>query len=86
MKHIICLPPKFICFLFLIFCFSFLSFSQTFYITTFAGNSSGGFSGDGGQATSAEINFPQNIFLTGAPGDVYIADAWNNRIRMVNPG
>jgi uncharacterized protein YjiK len=52
-------------------------------ITTVAGNGTGGFSGDGGQATAAEINFPEGIALdTG--GDLFIADEGNARVREVN--
>ena len=57
-------------------------------IQTFAGNGyayagSGGFSGDGGPATAAELNQPQAVAIS-ASGNVYIADWGNNRIRMVN--
>ncbi len=51
-------------------------------INTFAGNSSGGFSGDGGPAVAAELYYPSGV-ATDAMGNVYIADAANNRIRMV---
>ncbi len=52
-------------------------------ISTFAGNGIQGFSGDGGAATNAEINFPLGI----APdndGNVFIVDSDNSRIRKVN--
>ena len=58
-------------------------------ISTFAGNGfgaltgSGGFSGDGGQATAAELNNPYGVAVD-ASGNVYIADGGNNRIRKVN--
>jgi len=51
-------------------------------ITTVAGNGSAGFIGDGGAATSAELNFPTGIFVDGS-GNLFIADAGNNRIRKV---
>jgi sugar lactone lactonase YvrE len=51
-------------------------------ITTIAGNGTAGFSGDGGQATNAEINSPQDIKVDGN-GNLYIADG-NDRIRAVN--
>jgi RHS repeat-associated protein len=51
-------------------------------ITTVAGNGTGGYSGDGGPATSAEINAPWDI-TTDAGGDIYIADSWNHVIRAV---
>ncbi len=52
-------------------------------IRTFAGNGSYGFSGDGGQATAAEIALPWGIAVDAA-GQMYIADFGNNRIRLVN--
>jgi len=52
-------------------------------ISTFAGNGTAGFSGDGGPATSAELNSPSVVALDGS-GNVYIADTHNNRIRIVN--
>ena len=43
----------------------------------------GGFSGDGGPATSAEINRPAGVALD-TLGNLYIADSLNDRIRKVN--
>ncbi len=43
----------------------------------------GGYSGDGGPATDAEINEPGGI-CTDALGDIFIADYANNAIREVN--
>ena len=51
-------------------------------IYTVAGDGTGGFSGDGGPATSAELNFPQGVALDGA-GNVLIADARNERVRVM---
>ena len=53
-------------------------------ITTFAGNGTSGFLGDGGAATAAELASPQGVAVDGA-GAVYIADNRNNRIRKVAP-
>jgi uncharacterized protein (TIGR03437 family) len=53
-------------------------------ITTVAGDATEGFSGDGGLAVNASINIPSDVAIDGA-GNLYIADAGNNRIRMVNP-
>jgi sugar lactone lactonase YvrE len=52
------------------------------HIYTIAGNGTSGYSGDGGPATSAEIDFPYAIAVDGA-GNLLIADTLNNRIRAV---
>jgi trimeric autotransporter adhesin len=57
--------------------------ASTGIITTVAGNGTAGFSGDGGAATSAELNVPEAIALDAA-GNLYIADTFNNRVRKVN--
>jgi trimeric autotransporter adhesin len=62
-------------------------------ISTFAGNGSYGYSGDGGDATSASLYYPTAVALieppSGPDGDppnpnVLIADSENNRIRSVD--
>jgi sugar lactone lactonase YvrE len=61
-------------------------------ITTVAGNYDkakandglGGFVGDGGPATEAQLNCPQGVAVDGA-GDLFIADTFNHAIRMVTP-
>ena len=66
--------------------------AKTGIITTVAGDYAadkandglGGFSGDGGPATSAQLNDPQGIAVDGA-GDLFIADTFNNAIREVTP-
>ncbi|QQS47834.1 MAG: hypothetical protein IPM66_04030 [Acidobacteriota bacterium] len=52
-------------------------------ITTVAGNGTLGYSGDGGPATSARLNLPNNVWVDGA-GNIFISDAGNSRIRKVN--
>jgi hypothetical protein len=47
------------------------------------GNMTGGYGGDGGVATSAELNTPYGVALDGK-GNLFIADTGNNRIREVN--
>ena len=51
-------------------------------LTTFAGNGQPGSSGDGGPATSAQLNSPQGVAVDSA-GNVYIADTSNGRVRKV---
>ena len=53
-------------------------------ITTIAGNGVLGTSGDGGPATSAELNVPFGIAL-GAGGKVYVTDGGGGRVRMLTP-
>jgi uncharacterized protein (TIGR03437 family) len=53
-------------------------------ITTVAGNGTYGYSGDGGPATSAELRGPSGIAVDNA-GNLFIADAANSVIRLVNP-
>lgn len=55
-------------------------------IGTFAGNGTAGFSGDGGAATTAELQNPIGVVLDRNTGFVYISDYNNNRIRVVNTG
>ena len=54
-------------------------------ITTFAGNGTNGFSGDGGPATAAELSIPTGTAVDGH-GNVFIADTGNNRVREVSAG
>jgi trimeric autotransporter adhesin len=56
-------------------------------VSVFAGNGfgvngEGDYAGDGGPATSAELNSPEGLAVD-ASGDVYIADTSNSRIRCV---
>jgi hypothetical protein len=52
------------------------------HIYTVAGNGTAGFSGDGGPATTAELNGPGAVTVDTA-GNVVIADTGNNRVRVV---
>ena len=56
--------------------------ASTGTISTIAGNGSGDFRGDGGPATSAELDYPGGVFLDGS-GNIFIADGLNERIRKV---
>jgi sugar lactone lactonase YvrE len=51
-------------------------------ITTVAGNGACCFSGDGGAATSSELDSPAGVAVDAA-GDLYIADRYGERIRKV---
>jgi sugar lactone lactonase YvrE len=55
---------------------------STGVISTVAGNGTGGFSGDNSSATSAELYRPAGVALDSS-GNLYIADAYNNRVRVV---
>jgi len=57
--------------------------ASTGNITTVAGNGTEGFSGDGGAATSAELNYPESVAVD-TSGNFYIGDYGNLRIRKVN--
>ena len=52
-------------------------------ISTYAGNGTTGYSGDGGPATSAQLAWPFGIAVDNG-GNLYIADHDNNVIRKVN--
>jgi trimeric autotransporter adhesin len=54
-------------------------------ITTIAGTGTAGFSGDGGPATTAKLDYPFGVAVDGA-GNLYIADSYNYRIRRVSTG
>ena len=51
--------------------------------TTVAGTGVNGYSGDGGPATSAQLNNPYGVALDAA-GNIYITDTNNQRVRMVS--
>ncbi|MFM8536035.1 MAG: hypothetical protein ACKOEC_21060, partial [Acidimicrobiia bacterium] len=57
--------------------------ASTGTITTLAGTGSPGFSGDGGSATSAQLDSPQGLFID-RTGNVLVADTTNNRIREIH--
>jgi sugar lactone lactonase YvrE len=52
-------------------------------IRTVAGNGTYGFSGDGGPATSAQLNYPTGLAVDGS-GNLFISDPGNHRVRKVN--
>lgn len=55
-------------------------------ISTIAGNHTAGFMGDGGPATTAELNYPAGIGVNGAGTVVTFADYANQRIRQFTVG
>jgi hypothetical protein len=54
-------------------------------ITTVTGNGTCGYAGDGGAATSANLNFPRGVMVDGG-GNLYIADTNNCLVREVSGG
>ncbi len=53
-------------------------------LAAIAGTGSAGFSGDGGAATAAQLDFPWSLAL-GENGELIFADLENNRIRSLTP-
>ena len=54
------------------------------FISTYAGNGTATYGGDGGAATAAMLKQPSGVVTDGA-GNLYIADEGNFRVRMVTP-
>lgn len=52
-------------------------------ITSLAGTRTPGFSGDGGPAVNAQLNFPGGL-ATDQSGNIYIADGPNHRVRRID--
>src|SRR5260370_6444397 len=53
-------------------------------LSVLAGNGLAGFSGDGGPAVNASLNGPWGVGFD-SQGNLYIADAFNNRVRRITP-
>lgn len=54
-------------------------------ITTIAGTGTGGFAGDDGPASAAQLNNPRDIEF-GSDGRLYVADTDNQRVRAIDLG
>ena len=52
-------------------------------VQTIAGTGDAAFGGDGGIATNAQINYPEDMEL-GPDGNLYFADTNNNRVRVID--
>jgi sugar lactone lactonase YvrE len=52
-------------------------------ITTYVGTGVAGYGGDAGPAAAAQLNYPEGV-ATDLSGNLFIADAGNNRIRKVD--
>jgi uncharacterized protein (TIGR03437 family) len=59
--------------------------AQSGLVAPFAGNDTPGYSGDNGPALNAQLNSPVGLALD-SQGNLYIADAGNNRVRRVSQG
>lgn len=64
-------------------CLSVNGWSQ-YVISTFAGNNTAGYSGDGGAPTAAQLNFPTGIAYS--KGNLYVVDSANNVVRVISGG
>src|SRR5258706_5294590 len=59
--------------------------SKQYTISTIEGTNVQGFSGDSGAGASAQLALPGRIALDSS-GKIYIADGFNNRVRMISGG
>lgn len=59
--------------------------AKTGVISTFAGNGSTGYSGDGGEATAARFYNPVAVAVDSS-GNVFVADSGNGAVRMIANG
>jgi len=59
---------------------------STGIINTIAGTGTAGYNGDGIAATTAQLNFPFYILFDQVKCNMYVADYYNNRIRLITGG
>lgn len=57
--------------------------ATTGVLTTIVGNGVPGSSGDGNSASLAQVSGPRGVFIDSSTGDIFIADADNNKIRKI---
>jgi sugar lactone lactonase YvrE len=69
--------------LFIVVCFLSLGLLKAQTISTFAGDGTAAYAGDGGQCTASELNYPIGVVVD-ASGNLYIADMQNNRVRKIS--
>ena len=53
------------------------------YVTIGNTSNIAGYSGDNGPAVTAQFNYPQGVAVA-ANGDIYVADNFNQRVRLIN--
>lgn len=53
------------------------------YMSTVAGNGTQGYAGDGGPATSADLNFASTVAFDSSTGNFYTGDKGSNVVRMI---
>jgi len=58
--------------------------AATGIINTFVGDGTAGFSGDGGPASAARVNYPRGICFDHSKSNLYIADEYNQVIRKID--
>jgi len=58
--------------------------TSDYTIGTIAGTGTAGFSGDGGQATEAQLNFPRDLEVD-SDGTIFVADTDNHAVRAIAP-
>jgi trimeric autotransporter adhesin len=57
----------------------------TMRLRVIAGTGTSGSSGDGGQATSAQFQFPRGLAFRAVNGNLYVSDQNANRVRVLTP-
>jgi sugar lactone lactonase YvrE len=61
-----------------------LKITQDGVVSTIAGAGTPGYSGDGGPATAAQLQYPMDIAFNRPSGDIYFSDAYNNCVRKID--